>query len=406
MGSPYSFLVFLGHGQTDKDDGEDGEDIGLDQRDQHLEERDEQDEREGGQGRGQAERRARVMRDPQEEAEEDQKDRVAPRHVGEQTHGQREGLRHEPDELDHEQERPQKPGRASRHEVDPVLAPTVLPHARDLDHDEYDRRQRAGNREVPGRRAVPRVHREGQQPPYVREEDEEEERPEEPQVAPAALRAEPGVDDLVPHPDQRNLQQRDHSGLPRLRRDPPGRPPEKADHERGDLEEEQLMGRQPERQPVVEQVLDDVLGRERHAALRVRSSVRSTRTTSTPRYAKKKTRNVRAKAVGSAAPVRRKRRIRTTTTKSRARNPPASVVMADFMPCRSACRVTSQPTNRFTRPSAAPMTVPRTPGGSSLMKPTDATTRRTTKAPTMTTAAAALRVISSCSDRQVRGPGG
>src|SRR6266702_324752 len=77
MASPYSFLVFLGHGQTGEDGGEYGEDIGLDQRDQHLEERDEEDEREGGQGRGLAERRARVMSDPQEEAEEDQKDRVA-----------------------------------------------------------------------------------------------------------------------------------------------------------------------------------------------------------------------------------------------------------------------------------------------------------------------------------------
>src|SRR5712691_6794940 len=106
MASPYSFLVFLGHGQTGEDGSEDGEDIGLDQRDQHLEERDEEDEGEGGDGRGHADHRARIVLDPQEEAEEDQQDRVAPRHVGEQTNGQGEGFREEPDDLDHEQERP------------------------------------------------------------------------------------------------------------------------------------------------------------------------------------------------------------------------------------------------------------------------------------------------------------
>src|SRR5207245_4010395 len=140
-------------------------------------------------------------------------------------------------------------------------------------------------------------------------------------------------DDVVSHPDEGHLQQGDDPRLLGLHRDPLRRPPEEADREHGDRHQEDLVGGEtPSRQLVVEEVFDDVLGRQdRHTALRVPPSDRSTRSISTPRYTKKKRRNVRAKAAGSTDPVRRKRIIRPATTKSRAMNPPASVAMADFI---------------------------------------------------------------------------
>src|SRR5438309_1212545 len=83
------------------------------------------------------------------------------------------------------------------------------------------------------------VDGERQQPEDVAEQDEEEQRPEEAQVLPAPLRAEPGVDDLVPQPNERELQQ---PGDPLLRGyllGPPGQPGEEHDGEHGDAPEEQ-----------------------------------------------------------------------------------------------------------------------------------------------------------------------
>jgi len=56
----------------------------------------------------------------EDEAEQEEDDDVARHHVGEEADGEREGLGEEPEELDHEHQRPERDGDASGHEVRPV----------------------------------------------------------------------------------------------------------------------------------------------------------------------------------------------------------------------------------------------------------------------------------------------
>ena len=285
----FSFLVFFGHGQAGEDGREHGEDVGLDEGDQHLEQHDEEDEAERGDGRRDAEGPRVGVLDSVEEAEQHQQDGVAPRHVGEQTDGQGEGLGEEPDDLDHEHERYEEPRRAGGHEMDPVPDRALGGDARPLDHDEGDQRQRPGHGQVAGGGALPGVERERGQPDHVREQDEEEQRPEEGQELPAPLVAEPGVDDLVPDPHQGELDEGDDARPLRLRLDLPGRHREDHDREQGDHADEDLVGGDPPGQLVVEEVVDDVDGaEERHTAPRAVPredglNDRSTTIISTPR---------------------------------------------------------------------------------------------------------------------------
>ena len=93
---------------------------------------------------------------------------------------------------------------AHRHVVRPVddRADVVLAqraHARDLDDDERDDRQRRRHRDVAGRRRAV-----GNEPEQVREQDEEEDR-EEVRHEPFAVRSDVRQDDFVPDVEHHRL---------------------------------------------------------------------------------------------------------------------------------------------------------------------------------------------------------
>ena len=173
--------------------------------------------------------------------------------------------------------------------MDPVPDGTLGGHAGALDHHEHDERQRPGHGQVPGGGALPGIERERRQADQVAEEDEEEQRPEEAEHLPAPLGAEPGIDDLVPDPHHRELEQPEEALLRRSRGGLPGHDREQHHGEYGDPDEQPLVGAEATGVGVVEEVVDDVFGgEEHHTASRAVLpeavvSERSTRIISTPR---------------------------------------------------------------------------------------------------------------------------
>ena len=146
----------------------------------------------------------------------------------------------------------------------------MLAHPGGQDDHEDEERHRAGHGEVAGGDretvgAVVRHDAEREQPEQVREEDEEEDRPHQREVATALLRTEPRVDDLVSDPDEPELEQREETGL--LRRDGhlSSGPGEHADHQDAAEDQEELMRGDRPQQVEVEELIGDVCCSDDHA---------------------------------------------------------------------------------------------------------------------------------------------
>ena len=175
-----------------------GENVRLQEGDEHFQQVDEQGEADGHGGDQEA-------LENEDHADEGENDDVARRHVGIEADAEGKRLGELAEDLDRDHDGKEPHGQAVRHQVLQVVLEAVLLDTAPLDHGQRDERQRRGDGDVAGGGGA--VGNEAQQ---IAEQDEEEGRQQERQVAPAGL-AGVRQDDLIPQVNNKGLQ---HVGNP------------------------------------------------------------------------------------------------------------------------------------------------------------------------------------------------